>query len=309
MAIYRGEGGELYSLGIPQWGAITGDIDLQLDLKAKFDAVNEAIGLKASVASVTAVESVLSNKQDTLISGTNIKTVNGNSLLGTGNLTIASASTWGTLTGTLSDQTDLQTALDSKLNSSSVSSYGLTLLDDGDAPTARSTLGLGTAATQNTGAFATAAQGALADASLQPATIGVTVQGYDVDTAKLDVAQAYTARQRFVQTTCPFTTLTYAASLQPNLATSQAHVVTATGNATLNQPLNEDSTNFQSFQLEFIQDATGGRTLGFNTTFYEAAVASFPVVTSTANRKTVLLFNRQSNGKYLVIAVNDVRST
>lgn len=44
--------------------------------------------------------------------------------------------------------------------------------------TARSNLGLGSAATQPTSAFATAAQGANADSALQPASIGVSVQAY-----------------------------------------------------------------------------------------------------------------------------------
>lgn len=44
---------------------------------------------------------------------------------------------------------------------------GLALLDDADAAAQRTTLGLGTAATQNSTAFATAAQGALADTAQQ----------------------------------------------------------------------------------------------------------------------------------------------
>jgi hypothetical protein len=54
-------------------------------------------------------------KQDTLISGTNIKTINSNSLLGSGDIVI-SGGTWGSITGTLSTQTDLQTALNLKAN-------------------------------------------------------------------------------------------------------------------------------------------------------------------------------------------------
>jgi hypothetical protein len=46
------------------------------------------------------------------------------------------------------------------------------------ASSARTNLGLGTAATTNSTAYATAAQGELADTALQPATIGVSVQGY-----------------------------------------------------------------------------------------------------------------------------------
>lgn len=60
------------------------------------------------------VETDLSSKQDVLVSGTNIKTVNGNTLLGPGNVTISASATWGGITGTLSSQTDLQSALDGK---------------------------------------------------------------------------------------------------------------------------------------------------------------------------------------------------
>jgi hypothetical protein len=51
--------------------------------------------------------------------------------------------------------------------SSSVSAFGGTLIDDADAATARTTLGLGTAATTAASAYATAAQGTLADSALQ----------------------------------------------------------------------------------------------------------------------------------------------
>ena len=50
-----------------------------------------------------------------------------------------------------------------KLDASAVSTFGGTLIDDADAATARTTLGLGTAAQSATGDFATAAQGTKAD--------------------------------------------------------------------------------------------------------------------------------------------------
>lgn len=53
----------------------------------------------------------------------------------------------------VSDVTGLQAALDAKLPSSSVSAYGLTLVDDVDAATARATLGLGTASTAASSSF------------------------------------------------------------------------------------------------------------------------------------------------------------
>jgi hypothetical protein len=64
----------------------------------------------------SATQSALNAKQDTLVSGTNIKTVNGTSVLGSGNIAISSAVAWGGVTGTLSNQTDLQTALDLKVD-------------------------------------------------------------------------------------------------------------------------------------------------------------------------------------------------
>ena len=61
----------------------------------------------------------------------------------------------------------LNTAITAKLDASAVSAFGLTLIDDADAATARTTLGLGTAATSATTDFATAAQGTKADTALQ----------------------------------------------------------------------------------------------------------------------------------------------
>lgn len=49
-----------------------------------------------------------------------------------------------------------------------ISVYGATLVDDADAATARSTLGLGTVATTSISDYATAAQGAKADSAVQP---------------------------------------------------------------------------------------------------------------------------------------------
>lgn len=61
-----------------------------------------------------------SSKQDTLVSGTNIKTINNISILGSGNIDVSGggggSATWGSIGGTLSDQTDLNTALSSKVS-------------------------------------------------------------------------------------------------------------------------------------------------------------------------------------------------
>ena len=65
----------------------------------------------------------LATKQAALVSGTNIKTINNESILGSGNINIqggSGSSAWGSITGTLSDQADLQTVLNSKANASSI---------------------------------------------------------------------------------------------------------------------------------------------------------------------------------------------
>ena len=66
--------------------------------------------------------------------------------------------------------TTLNNAITNKLNSSAVSTFGGTLIDDADAAAARTTLGLGTAAQANSSDYATAAQGALAASALQSET-------------------------------------------------------------------------------------------------------------------------------------------
>jgi hypothetical protein len=70
------------------------------------------------ISDVTSLQSSLDGKQATLVSGTNIKTINGTTILGSGNLVIegggGGSTSWGAIGGTLSAQTDLQAALDSK---------------------------------------------------------------------------------------------------------------------------------------------------------------------------------------------------
>ena len=61
-----------------------------------------------------AVSQGRNGKQETLVSGDNIKTINGGSILGSGDLTVSSAASWGGITGTLSSQSDLNTALNAK---------------------------------------------------------------------------------------------------------------------------------------------------------------------------------------------------
>jgi hypothetical protein len=85
--------------------------------------------------------------------------------------------------------TTITTSIGTKLNSSAVSVFGLTLIDDADAAAARTTLGLGTAATTAATAYATAAQGTKADNALPAANVS-TFGGTLIDDA--DAAAART---------------------------------------------------------------------------------------------------------------------
>lgn len=75
-------------------------------------------------ATNTQYSGLAASKQNTLVSATNIKTINGTTILGSGDLVVAGAAAWGSVTGTLSNQTDLQTALDSKLPKPTTSGVG-----------------------------------------------------------------------------------------------------------------------------------------------------------------------------------------
>ena len=87
------------------------------------------------------------------------------------------------------NESDADAAIALKLDASAVSTFGGTLVDDADAAAARTTLGLGSAATTDSGDYATAAQGATADAALAASAVS-TFGGTLIDDA--DAAAART---------------------------------------------------------------------------------------------------------------------
>lgn len=167
------------------------------------------------------------------------------------------------------------------------------LSDVASASTARTNLGLGTAATTASTDYATVAQGALADSALQSADIGVSAQAYDADTAKLDVAQTFTAAQR--GSTDTDTTNTGSVTL--DFGANQNFVLTLTGNVTLANPTTEAVG--QSGFITFIQDATGGRTLSLGTD-YETAGAAGITLSSTASTTDIVPYVVVASGRILL---------
>lgn len=141
---------------------------------------------------------------------------------------------------------------------------------DGSLAKATLTAGSNISVTNGDGTISIAATGVLVSGD-----IGVTVQGYDADTAKLDVAQTFTAGQR-----AEITTLTDGANISVDLALSNNYTVTLGGNRTLDNPTNVVAG--QSGSIFVVQDGTGSRTLAYGTD-YEFAGGTAPTLSTAAN--------------------------
>ena len=93
-----GKGNIEVSAGASEWGQITGTLSNQTDLQSALNAKQDTISdletirsgatLGSTAVQPSTLSTELSTKQDTLVSGTNIKTINGNSILGSGDITI-----------------------------------------------------------------------------------------------------------------------------------------------------------------------------------------------------------------------------
>jgi len=110
---------------LPSSNVIDGDIAVTIDTGRQWSRTGGAWvenfvdpsawgGIVGTLADQTDLQNALDAKQATLVSATNIKTINGATVLGSGDLVVSGSAAWGSVTGTLSAQTDLQTALDAK---------------------------------------------------------------------------------------------------------------------------------------------------------------------------------------------------
>jgi hypothetical protein len=112
--------------------------------------------------------------------------------------------------------------------------------------------------------------------------IGTDVQAYDVDTAKTDVAQSFTAAQRGA-----VVALTDGATITADFALANNFSVTLGGNRTLANPTN--LTVGQSGVIKVTQDGTGSRTLAYGSN-WDFAAGTVPTLTTTANAVDILAY-------------------
>jgi hypothetical protein len=105
-------------------------------------------------------------------------------------------------------------------------------------------------------------------------------------------------------TISPYASLTDAATVTVDLSLSNNFQVTLGGNQVLGAPTNV--TAGQSGVIRVVQDATGGRTLSYNTT-WKFAGGTIPTLTTTANAIDLLAYHVESATRIAVRFVGDVK--
>lgn len=172
----------------------------------------------------------------------------------------------------------LETAVNSKYDSSSTIAVANGGTGATTAAGARSNLGLGTAATGN---------------------VGTDVQAYDADTAKTDVVQSFSVAQRGT-----ITALTDGSTITPDFAAANNFSVTLGGNRTLANPTN--LTAGQSGVIVITQDGTGSRTLAYGS-YWKFPSGTAPTLTTTAAAVDVLAYYVESSTRITARVVGDVK--
>lgn len=134
---------------------------------------------------------------------------------------------------------------------------------------------------------------------LASTAIGVTVQGYDANTAKTNVVQSFTVAQRGA-----VTALTDGATITPDFAAANNFSVTLGGNRTLANPSNLVAG--QSGVIKISQDATGSRTLAFGSN-WKFAAGTAPTLTTTASAVDILAYYVDNGSRITARLIGDVK--
>lgn len=129
--------------------------------------------------------------------------------------------------------------------------------------------------------------------------IGTDVQGYDANTAKLNVTQSFTKAQRGT-----VVAMTDGATITPDFSAGNNFSVTLGGNRTLANPTN--LTAGQSGAIVITQDGTGSRTLAYGS-YFKFPSGSAPVLTTTANAVDVLVYFAESATRITARLVSDTK--
>ena len=109
----------------------------------------------------------------------------------------------------------------------------------------------------------------------QDSDIGSTIQAFDADTAKTDVAQIFTAAQRGT-----ITTLTSGSTVTPDFNNSNNFNLVLDQNLTIANPTN--LTAGQSGSIFLVQDGSGSRLASWGS-YWEFAGGTAPTLTTTAS--------------------------
>lgn len=134
---------------------------------------------------------------------------------------------------------------------------------------------------------------------LEASDIGVSIQAYDANTAKLNVTQAFTKAQSGA-----VVALTDGATITPDFSAANNFSVTLGGNRTLANPTNLVAG--QSGVIKITQDATGSRTLAFGS-YWDFAVGVAPTLTTTANAVDILAYYVDSTTNITARMIGDRR--
>lgn len=144
----------------------------------------------------------------------------------------------------------------------------------------------------------TSTQTVTVDNLLGTSSVGTSVQAYDADTAKTDVAQTFTAAQRGA-----ITALTDGATITPDFALSNNWSLSIGGNRTLANPTN--LTAGQSGVI-YITQTAGSHTLAYGSA-WDFAGGTAPTLSTAAGAVDALAYAVRTTGSIAATLIKDVK--